>query len=209
MKKKSNNIHFFNLVLFFIFITFIIYLCIITYRNSNTKIVIEQRNTTHENPYNNNPYNTFLKPNYGYTNLQNVFLNPFSPPLRDERYIINDSVFQQGNKIPINIPTSIGYVDTEYRQIGILTKDDNNKEKQIILPLFARPLFTNRYKWNYYTIDEKNGFKLPIIHEKKSCTSEQGCNQIYSKEKIYIKAYDSFFRVELYDQNTIRYLPFV
>ena len=49
--------------------------------------------------------------NYPYSNIpSDVLLNPYTPPLKDERYAV-----------PINISTNIGAVETNYRQIGILT----------------------------------------------------------------------------------------
>ena len=67
-------------------------------------------------------------------NQHDVLLNPYTPPLSDERYFIP----QQQRGIPINISTNIGAVDTSYRQIGILTPKGKNHSPSShthILPL--------------------------------------------------------------------------
>ena len=74
--------------------------------------------------------------------------------------------------IPINIATRS--VDTSYRQVGILKRLNG---KEMVLPLIGRPLFTNRDKWNFYTLNENN-VKLPITFKQRSCTGEYGCDNI-------------------------------
>ena len=61
-----------------------------------------------------------FRPNVAYNNAPNdVLLNPYAPPLRDERYMVSDNTPRRG--VPINVSTSIDAVDTEYRQLGLLT----------------------------------------------------------------------------------------
>jgi len=173
------------------------------------KVVIEQKNITPDNYGYGYGYGLFSKPNYSYSNLPNdVLLNPYVPPLKDDRYIINDNiVFGGGYRLPINVRTNVGSVDTNYRQVGILTSVKGDKQK--ILPLMGRPLFTNRDKWNYYTQDDKNGIKLPIVYKAKSCTTDYGCDEINNRDNVIVKGYNSIFKVEMYDNDTIRYLPFI
>lgn len=211
MKKNYNN----TISIFFTknitIITFIIILTLSFYYfvksikcNNNDKIIIQQKNISS----NDNPYGLFTKPNYGYTNIPgDVLLNPYVPPLKDERYIIDERIkFNNVDKVPINTNTNIGYVDTNYRQLGILTSIKGDKQK--ILPLLGKPLYSNRNKWNYYTQEEKNNIKLPIIFKKKSCTSDYGCEEIYNGDSVFVKGYNTLFKVEMYDNDTIRYLPF-
>lgn len=158
---------------------------------------------------NNNQYLYYNK-NYDNANNNNiahnvdVLLNPYSPPLRDDR-INNQNFnnFNNFNNIPINIPTQS--VDTNYRQIGLLTRVNG---PETILPLMGRPLFTNRDKWNFYTMNDKNNMiKLPITFKNKSCTSEQGCDNLYDGDTVYVEGYSDIFRVTMYDNNTLRYIP--
>ena len=129
-------------------------------------------------------------------------LNPYYPPVRDERYIMR----QQGT-IPINMSTNIGAIDTEYRQVGMLTAL-NTKGK--ILALMGRPLFTNRDKWQYYTIsNQNNAIKLPISRNGRSCTNEYGCDRLTNGDSVYIEGINEAYKVTLYDNDTMKYLPFV
>jgi len=143
-------------------------------------------------------------PNYPYNNLpEDVLLNPYAPPLKDERYFIPIRT----GAIPINISTNIGAVDTSYRQLGILTPL-NGTNKDNILPLMGRPLFTNRQKYQYYTIsNQHNNVKLPVSVKGRSGTNEYGVDQIYNGDTVYIEGYNDAFRVTTYDTDTIKYLP--
>ena len=149
-------------------------------------------------------YNSYITPflGNGYSNKENdVLLNPYSAPMRDDR-IYNNSNYS-GPKLAINIPTQS--INAEYRQIGILTRVNG---PETILPLLGRPLFTNKDKWNFYTMNDKNGMiKLPLRFKNKSCTSSQGCDNVYSGDTVYVEGYSDIFRVTVYDNNTLEYIP--
>jgi hypothetical protein len=136
-------------------------------------------------------------PSWPYTNLpSDPLLNPYAPPLRDERYFV-----------PINVQTNIGAVpeNTSYRQLGILTATNS---KGSILPLMGRPVFTNRDNWQYYTMsDQNNSVKLPVSRNGKSCTNEYGCDRLFNGDTVYIEGLNEPYRVTVYDNDTIRYLP--
>jgi hypothetical protein len=207
----ENYSMFFIIVCLFILI-YVIYTTVfkqnIVVNNSpSEKIVI--KDTTREN---NGIGGWFggLIPSWPYTNLpSDPLLNPYAPPLRDERYFIPG--FPTGGippgAVPINISTNIGAVDTQYRQLGIMTST-NSKGK--IIPLMGRPLFTNRDKWQYYTIsDQNNSMKLPVSRNGRSCTNEYGCDKLYNGDTVYIEGINEPYRITVYDNNTIKYLPFV
>jgi len=139
-------------------------------------------------------------PSWPYTNLpgNDVLLNPYSPPLRDERYLV-----------PINVPTNIGSVNTNYRQIGILTPFNKSSEDKI-LQLMGRPLFVNRDKWQYYTIsNQHNNVKLPIIFKKKNGLNDYGVDQIYTGDIVFVEGYKQSFRATIYENDTIQYLSVI
>ena len=202
-EKNINIIHTQNLIIiFFMIIISFLFFLFINSKNNNKIPPMKNIVINNEKPPNN--YGLFSKPNYSYSNIDgDVLLNPYQPPLKDSRYFLGDMFFGNGGRVPINVRTSS--IDTNYRQIGILKSANGTK----ILPLIGRPLQPNRNTWNYYTNDEKNNIKLPIIYKKKSCTSEYGCNELYNKDKVFVKGYDKNFIVEIYDNDTIRYLPFV
>jgi len=149
-----------------------------------------------------------LMPSWPYTNLpSDPLLNPYAPPLRDERYFIPSGNYMPPGAVPINVSTNVGAVDTSYRQLGILTAT-NSKGK--ILPLMGRPVFTNRDKWQYYTMsDQNNSVKLPVSRNGRSCTNEYGCDRLFNGDTIYIEGLNEPYKVTMYDNDTIKYLPFV
>jgi hypothetical protein len=151
-----------------------------------------------------------LIPSWPYTNLpSDPLLNPYAPPLRDERYFIPGFNGVPIGAVPINISTNIGAVDTSYRQLGILAPS-NGSSKNSVIPLMGRPLFTNRDKWQYYsTSNQHNNVKLPVSRSGRSCTNEYGCDKLYNGDTVYIEGSNEVYRVTMYDNDTIKYLPFV
>ena len=149
-------------------------------------------------------------PSYPYNNLpeNDVLLNPYAAPLRDERYFVpeyRNSVPR--NAVPINVSTTA--VDTTYRQLGILTPL-NGSSKDNILPLMGRPLFTRRSLWQYYTIsNQHNNVKLPVSVKGKSGLNDNGVDEIYSGDTVYVEGYNEPFKVTKYENDTIKYLPFI
>ena len=143
-----------------------------------------------------------------YTNLpSDPLLNPYAPPLRDERYFIPNINYVPPGTVPINVQTNIGAVpeNTSYRQLGILTSTNS---KGAILPLMGRPVFTNRDKWQYYTMsDQNNSVKLPVSRNGKSCTNEYGCDRLFNGDTVYIEGLNEAYKITMYDNDTIRYLP--
>lgn len=181
-------------------IIYIIYLNINNNNNNNKHSNFDKEiviNTTNHIDRNN------LIPSYPYNNLPpNVLQNPYVPPLSDNRFFIQRA-------IPINISTNVGAVDTEYRQLGILTPL-NGPNKDNILPLMGRPLFVNRQKYQYYTIsNQHNNVKLPVSVKGRSGTNEYGVDQIFNGDTVYIEGYNTAFKVTIYDNDTIKYLPFI
>jgi hypothetical protein len=167
----------------------------------------------------------------GPSSSQDVLLNPYVPPLRDNSvgsttpsYDIRGGVetihyggygFGGGGGgggggvagVRVNVPTRA--VDTTYRQVGILTRNGGNGGGETILPLIGRPLFTNRDKWQFYTLSDKNNaIKLPITVNGKSGTGEYGCNNVSSGDIVYVEGYNDAFKVSAYDSASLRYLPF-
>jgi len=180
-----------NVSLFFIIICLIILFYLI-YNNKSEKIIINERTDVREIEPRTVPY---------LPNVSDVLLNPYMPPLSDERYILPPRV------VPINMSTNIGAVDTTYRQMGIMTSLNS---KSNIIPLMGRPLFTNRDKWQYYTIsDQRNSIKLPISRNGRSCTNEYGCDRLFDGDTVYVEGINEPYKVTIYDNDTIKYLPFI
>jgi len=145
----------------------------------------------------------FPQQGYGFSNLESdVLMNPYNAPLKDNRVNPIGNLDPRGT--PINIPTQ--GVNSPYRQVGILTRLNGDGEN--ILPLMGKPLITSRDKWNYYTMTDKNNMiKLPITHKGKSGTSEYGCDSLYNGDTIYVEGYNDAFKVTMYENNTMQYIP--
>jgi hypothetical protein len=151
-------------------------------------------------------------PSWPYNNLPNdPLLNPYNPPLRDERYFIPELNYMPPGSVPINISTNISAVpsDTAYRQMGIITplsgKNVNN-----ILPLMGRPLFTSRQKFQYYTIsNQHNNIKLPVSVKGRNGLNEYGVDELFNADTVYVEGYNEPFKVTRYENDTIKYLPFL
>ena len=164
------------------------------------KIVIKEEKS--------NDFGSWFFPNYPYNNVpKDVLLNPYSPPLRDERYFLPQFNFIPQGSYPINVSTNIGAVETSYRQVGILTPL-NSSTKDSILPLMGRILFNRRDLWNYYTIsNQHNNVKLPISVKGKSALNDNGVDKLYNGDTVYTEGINQPFRVTIYDNDTIKYLP--
>lgn len=141
--------------------------------------------------------------NSNYIPPKDVLIDPYVAPLRNDN-IIRGFPWQPPG-IPINIQTQ--GVDASYRQVGILTRMTG---KEQILPLMGRPLITNRDKWNFYTMTDKNNMiKLPVSNKGRSCTNEYGCDNIYNGDTVYVEGYNDAFKATVYDNDTMRYIPFL
>jgi hypothetical protein len=217
MKKKCppgviciENITMFFCVILVFFIIYVIYSGMNKNTNESKKISKDDSPIHIENrlriipQFPNFPYNNLPPPVPG-----DVLLDPYVPPLRDERYLIPQFNIVPPGTVPINISTNVGAVDTNYRQVGILNPV-NKPNKDNVLPLMGRPVFTNRDKWQYYTIgNQHNNVKLPIVVKGKSGLNEYGVDRVYNNDTVYLEGLNDVYRVTIYDNDTIKYLPFI
>ena len=177
----------------FLFV-FILGIVIYLWQKQSNTIIVEQNN--HVNA---SWFQRFFRPNIPYSN--DILSNPYSEPLRDDRYLVASRDIR--GVVPINVATQS--VDTNYRQVGILTRTRD----ETILPLMGRPLIVHRDKWNFYCMNDKNNaIKLPIVHNNKRCTGQNGCVNLYDGDIVYVEGYKETFRVTMYDNNVIQYIPY-
>ncbi len=211
-----------TLVMFFIIASIIIYLAY-SRSTSNSGSGNNAANSSSNNNNNNNNNGStngavisYLGGGGGYLDLiprigsgytrgpADVLLNPYTPPLKDDRYFNmgfgNGGGGGGGGGIPINVSTRS--VNSAYRQVGILTRVNGT---ETILSLMGRPLFPSQDKWQFYTMSDKNqSVKLPVTYKKRSCTSDQGCDNIYNGDTVYVEGYNDAFKATIYD-NAIQY----
>ena len=207
-------------VLALIIIGFLLYL----WKNSNTNNS-NSGNSNANNSKNNNPVNQLTnridslittltsntnnnmvhtRPDSIFTTNNSVLLNPYVPPNRDDRPFI-DSNNLDPRGMPINIRTQ--GVESTYRQVGILTRING---PETILPLMGRPLIAGRDTWNFYTMTDKNNMvKLPITFKNRNCSNQYGCDNVYNGDTVYVEGYNDAFRVTVYENNTMRYIPYI
>lgn len=194
-----------NSTIFIIFLLIAILAIIIYYNRNHTKtdstqnndrVIVIDKNT--------NDTGYFNKPSSMLSSLQsNLFLNPYAPPLKQNRFFPPNNVDVRG--VPINMRTS--HYDMDYKQVGILTREHG---KETILPVFGRPLHSNRNKWQYYTMTDKNNMiRLPISRNGRSCTNEYGCDELFNGENVYVEGYKDSFNVTIYENATPRYIPYL
>lgn len=201
MKKHCSSIQVEHLYILFLLILVIILFVYIYIRHHHhhhnsaghtDNIIIKEKTV---NNIDVGPFGSSMRP---LPLMGDVLLNPYQAPLRDDRYFPTI----MGGMLPINVPTQS--VNTTYRQVGILTRGDT------ILPLMGKPLFTNRDKWNFYTMNDKNNMiKLPLSNKGKSCTSEFGCDNIYNGDSVYVEGYNDAFKATVYDNQVMQYIPFL
>jgi hypothetical protein len=189
-----------NFTFTFIIIAFFGLIYVIYSKQTNVNIQLEETNIKNRGESNSG---IFPRPSFSFSNVENdVLMNPYTPPLKDERVIQSHDI--RGG-IPININTRA--VDTNYRQVGLLKRMDGN---EMILPLMGRPLYVGRDKWQYYTMsDTNNSIKLPVSFKSRSCTNEYGCDEISNGDTVYVDGLDATFQATLYDNATMRYIPFI
>ena len=183
--------HFTFLFLLLISIIIIYYF---TYVNNKNLVINSTAN------YNSSDKGIFPSPSYSFSNIENdILLNPYSAPLMNQNFLPSPN-----KGIPINIPTQS--VDTSYRQVGILSRSNSEN----ILPLMGKPLFTNRDKWNYYSMSDKNNMiKIPINFKGKSATNEYGVDRLYNGDQVYVEGYNDAFKVTIYDNQQMQYIPYL
>lgn len=176
------------------------------YQRKPDKIIIQNQIP----PERGNGMGVFPNPSYSFSNLPgDVLLNPYEPPFKDEGYAVPGLPFIPPGRVPINIPTNVGAIDVGYRQYGIL-KPIRGSTKDSILPLMGRPVNTSRQKFQYYTIsNQHNNVKLPIIVRGRSGTTEYGVDELFSGERVLVEGERAPFEVTIYDNDGIRYIPYL
>lgn len=173
----------------------------------------------------------------GLSTRYDVLSDPYIPPVKIDGYLFDSrssdirglpplvAPMQTNPTLvaPVNIETR--GIQNQYTQVGILTKTSDSKplfsrkqinteenstvENRLILPLMGRRHMTGRDKWQYYTISNTGNLntKLPIRSNGRSCTSEYGCDPLYSGDMVYVEGYDHSFKVTIYENSIFSYLP--
>lgn len=140
--------------------------------------------------------------------------NPYVPPVRCDAGSLTTphiAIPTIEGKVPINVPTQ--RYNTQYSQVGILTKQNGKANGPDILPLMGRQLITSRSKWQYYTVSGGGPggnlqTKLPVRVKGKSCSGEYGCDEIYNQDEVYVEGFQEKFIATIYESGLFSYLPY-
>ncbi len=110
--------------------------------------------------------------------------------VKDEPTCIPDNVVTRGLPPP-------------FSQTGILSRND------IILPFMGRRWINST--WQYYAISNTGviSTRLPITFRGKKGLSEYGCSEISDGDDVYVDGYKDTFRVTLYENDKLQYIPYV
>ena len=128
----------------------------------------------------------------------NVLEDPYVPPVKKT----------PGYIAPINTQP----IRDEYTQVGILKRKSEiyrDGGNELIIPLMGRQLYSRRDKFQYYTISNTGNIntKLPIRHKGQNGMSEYGCDEIFSRDVVFVNGYDDYFIATIYENNAFIYTP--
>jgi len=144
---------------------------------------------------------------------RDVLLDPHAPPVNmGYSYGVPPPTHPSvpPGRMAINVATSTGFMRTNYSQVGILTPSGGSSGNGTILALMGRQTHTSRQKWQYYTIsDSNNSVKLPISRGGRSCTGDNGCDELSGGDTVYVEGYNQSFGVTMYDNDNMQYIPYL
>ncbi len=163
-----------------------------------------------------------------------VLRNPYAAPMKDERYLVGPPMFPINvSTNPGAVDASyrqVGILTPNWGGSAPKRRMGNGDCKMCkagkcdgacgggggsygnddLLILMGRPLFTNRDTWQYYAIsNQRNGVKLPVRVGGKNATNEYGVRELNGGDVITVDGYNKRYRVEMYEADTIRYLPYM
>jgi len=116
--------------------------------------------------------------------------DPLIPPLQSGPL---SPIFNGQSIIPINIPTRGEY--GPFQQVGYAYKQNRS---DMMFPLFGRPIQSG--KWEYYCTNPLNNIKIPI--------RVKGDWELSGDDRIPIEGFGGLFKVNIYDLDQPRYIPY-
>jgi hypothetical protein len=51
--------------------------------------------------------------------------------------------------------------------------------------------------------------KLPVSVKGRSALTDYGVDEVFSGDTVYVEGYNDAFKVTIYENDTIKYLPFI
>lgn len=106
------------------------------------------------------------------------------------------------NAVTVRVDDNAGYGGMRpFPQIGYLVRNGGTSAMQlpVRLPLYGQESRTRRGRFNYYVISDK--LQLPVIYNKRNCSDEIACNELYDAEIVSIPDDgDAKYIVQIYDR---------
>jgi hypothetical protein len=127
--------------------------------------------------------------------------NPYVPPVKKTDVYL-PPIQTRLPPISLNLPRAPCVIN-DYSQMGILVRQGTD----MILPLMGRKLYGRRDKFQYYTISNTGNVntKLPVRFKGQNGMSEYGCDEIFSRDMVYVEGYKDVFEATIYENNSYVY----
>jgi len=134
------------------------------------------------------------------TNRPQTLEDPYVPPVKKTDDYLPPI---QTRLPPISLTPHPPCLIIEYSQMGILVRQGTD----MILPLMGRKLYSRRDKFQYYTISNTGNVntKLPVRFKGQNGMSEYGCDEISSRDMVYVEGYKDIFEATIYENNSYVY----
>ena len=139
------------------------------------------------------------------TRKGDITSDPYVPPLKPAQHGIVSVRTRGGSLHPYKQIGYLKYSMGSHRGRHHGKHHGRHRGGNSMMPLFGRPSDTSRSKWNYYTIH--NGIKLQVNNKSRSCTGEQGCDEVFSGDTVYVDGMDHTYHVTVYETSSFRYSP--
>ena len=85
--------------------------------------------------------------------------------------------------------------------VGYLMSDTGSR----MLPLYAHPSPTHRHRYKYHTENTNShsllGLRLPVFHNKRDCTENLGCDELYDGNIVSVPGVENPLTVRLYSKD--------
>lgn len=89
-----------------------------------------------------------------------------------------------------------------YQQLGYI------KSEEQLLPLFGRRTGRSNDRYNYYTrTDSYNPIQVPITVNKRDCSEDLGCEELFGGESVQIRGLGKTGTVDVYKFDGPTYIP--
>lgn len=89
-----------------------------------------------------------------------------------------------------------------YQQLGYIKSDEQ------LLPLFGRRTGRSNDRYNYYTrTDTYNPIQVPITVNKRDCSEDLGCEELFGGESVQIRGLGKTGTVDVYKFDGPTYIP--